>query len=128
MPAFPLAYGVLMIGDPPTVMLSEAKGKRQRGYRPGDQVGEFKILAVTGADVTFEWQNKKITKTLGELADKEASKLLAAAPSSPISDNAPSAPANAPAPKAITDLGGANSAAGARTRARGLNMSSSLAG
>ena len=109
MPAFPLAYGVLMIGDPPTVMLSAAKGARQRGYRPGDQVGEFKILAVTGADVTFEWQNQKITKTLGELADKEASKLLAAAPP-PASDNAPAAPANAPAAKAVTDLGGGNSA------------------
>ena len=110
MPAFPLAYGVLMIGDPPTVMLSEAKGKPQRGYRPGDRVGEFKILAVTGADVTFEWQNKKITKTLGELADREASKLLAAAPPPPASDNASSAPSNAPATKAVTDLGGGSSA------------------
>ncbi len=105
-PAFPLAYGVLMIGDPPTVMLSEAKGKPQRGYRPGDRVGEFKILTVTGADVTFEWQNKKITKTLGELADREASKLLAAAPPPPASDNAPSAAAAKP----VTTLGGGSSA------------------
>jgi len=105
-PAFPLAYGVLMIGDPPTVMLSEAKGKPQRGYRPGDRVGEFKILAVTGADVTFEWQDKKFTKTLGELADREASKLLAAAPPPPASDNAPSAAAAKP----VTTLGGGSSA------------------
>ena len=100
-PAFPLAYGVLMIGDPPTVMLSEAKGKPQRGYRPGDRVGEFKILAVTG-----EWQDKKFTKTLGELADREASKLLAAAPPPPASDNAPSAAAAKP----VTTLGGGSSA------------------
>ncbi len=105
-PAFPLAYGVLMIGDPPTVMLSEAKGKPQRGYRPGDRVGEFKILAVTGADVTFEWQDKNFTKTLGELADREASKLLAAAPPPPASDNAPSAAAAKP----VTTLGGGSSA------------------
>ena len=95
-----------MIGDPPTVMLSEAKGKPQRGYRPGDRVGEFKILAVTGADVTFEWQDKKFTKTLGELADREASKLLAAAPPPPASDNAPSAAAAKP----VTTLGGGSSA------------------
>ena len=105
-PAFPLAYGVLMIGEPPTVMLSEAKGKPQRGDRPGDRVGEFKLLAVTGADVTFEWQDKKFTKTLGELADREASKLLAAAPPPPASDNAPSAAAAKP----VTTLGGGSSA------------------
>lgn len=104
-PAFPLAYGVLMIGDPPTVMMSEAKGKPQKGYRPGDRIGEFKIVKVTGADVTFEWQGKSFTKTLGELADKESSKLLAAAPP-PASDNAP-APNNVAAPpvKAVTELG-----------------------
>jgi hypothetical protein len=80
LPAFPLAYGVLLIGDPPTVMLSEAKGKPQKGYRRRDRVGEFRIVTVTGNSVTFEWQGKNITKRLGELADPDASKLLAAAP------------------------------------------------
>lgn len=107
-PPFPLAYGVLMIGDPPTVMLSEAKGKPQKGYRPGDKVGEFKIVAVTGADVTFEWQGKNFTKTLGELADKEASKLLAAAPVQQVAENAPAAAPAAAA--AVTSLGGGSSA------------------
>ncbi len=106
-PPFPLAYGVLMIGDPPTVMLSESKGKPQKGYRPGDRVGEFKIVAVTGADVTFEWQGKNFTKSLGELADKEASKLLASAP---VQQAAPeNAPAAAPAAPAVTSLGGGSS-------------------
>lgn len=105
-PPFPLAYGVLMIGDPPTVMLSEAKGKPQKGYRPGDRVGEFKIVAVTGADVTFEWQGQKFTKTLGELADKEAAKLLAAAPAQAAAESAPASSPVAVAAPAVTSLGG----------------------
>ena len=108
-PAFPLAYGVLMIGDPPTVMLSEAKGKPQKGYRPGDRVGDFKIVAVTGADVTFEWQGKNFTKTLGELADKEASKLLASAPVQSAPENAASSAAPVAAPT-VTSLGGGSTA------------------
>lgn len=107
LPAFPLAYGVLLIGDPPTVMLSEAKGKPQKGYRPGDRVGEFRIVTVTGDSVTFEWQGKNITKRLGELADPDASKLLAAAPAPAQSAAAPAAPVAA-AP-AVTSLGGGSS-------------------
>jgi len=106
LPAFPVAYGVLLLGDPPTVMLSEAKGKPQKGYRPGDRVGEFKIVAVTGDSVTFEWQGKNITKALGELADQDASKLLAAAPAPAQSVAAQPAPAAAPT---VTSLGGGSS-------------------
>jgi hypothetical protein len=88
-------------------MLSEAKGKPQKGYRPGDRVGEFRIVTVTGDSVTFEWQGKNITKRLGELADPDASKLLAAAPAPAQNAAAPAAPVAA-AP-AVTSLGGGSS-------------------
>lgn len=97
-PAFPLAYGVLMISDPPIVMMSPAKGQPQKGYRPGDRIGEFKIARVTGRDVTFEWEGKKFVKTLAELADREAAKAFA--PPEPTAAN--SAPATAPAAAATS--------------------------
>lgn len=102
MPAFPLAYGVLMIGEPPIVMLSPARGQAQKGYRPGDTIGDFKIARVTGTDVTFEWDGKPIVKTLAELADKEAAKSFAAAPVA--ANNPPAAGATpAAAAKALSE-------------------------
>jgi len=71
-PAFPLAYGVLMVADPPIIMLSAKKGDGQKGYRAGDQIADFKIVNFDSRTIVFEWEGQKFTKNLQELADRDA--------------------------------------------------------
>ena len=71
-PPFPVARGVMLWeGVPPTVVLND-KGGGQRGYHPGDTVGEWKIVSVDNQYVVFEWEGKEFKKRLDELLDKNA--------------------------------------------------------
>jgi hypothetical protein len=72
MPAFPFAYGVLMVADPPIIMMAEKKGAAQKGYRPGDKVGDFKIVSFDSRKIEFEWDGQKIVKNVQELVDRDA--------------------------------------------------------
>lgn len=72
-PSFPAARGVMIWdGVPPTVVLSEKPGGPQKGYHPGDTIGEWKILSVDNQYVVFEWDGKEFKKRLDELLDKTA--------------------------------------------------------
>jgi hypothetical protein len=71
MPALPLTYGVLMLADPPIIMMAAQKGQPQKGYRPGDPVGDFKIVTFDNRNITLEWDGKKILRTVSELADRD---------------------------------------------------------
>lgn len=70
-PAFPVARGVMIWGAlPPTVVLSSAKGSNdQRGYHPGDKIGEWKIISVDNQFIELEWDGKRFKKRLDELMD-----------------------------------------------------------
>ncbi len=72
MPTLPLAYGVLSIGDTPLAMLSEKRGSPQKGFRVGDQVGEFKLLGFNNSQIQFEWDGQIVTRTMDELRDRQA--------------------------------------------------------
>lgn len=93
MPALPVAYGVFLFTQPPTVMLSEKSGAPQRGYRPGDKIGEFKLVAVSTTSIEFDWDGQKVVRSIEELRDHTAK-----APEGP----APPPPPPAEAAKAIT--------------------------
>ncbi len=71
-PAFPVARGVMIWGNlPPTVVLSTAKGANdQRGYHPGDKIGEWKILTVDNQFIDLEWNGQVFHKRLDELMDR----------------------------------------------------------
>ena len=99
MPPLPKAHGVLMLADPPSVILSEKAGSPQRGYRPGERVGAFKVIAVTSLDIELEWEGKRVRRTLEELTDKTAAPVQA--PEAP-----PAAAAASPA-QASTVIAGA---------------------
>ncbi|MBM3783728.1 MAG: hypothetical protein FJW30_05165 [Acidobacteria bacterium] len=71
MPALPLTYGVLMLADPPIIMMAAKKGDAQKGFRPGDQVGDFKIVTFDNRNITLEWDGKRVLRTVGELADRD---------------------------------------------------------
>lgn len=71
-PAFPLAYGVLMMADPPIIMMAAKKGDPQKGYRAGDVIGDYKIATFDNRTIVFEWDGQKFTKNVQELVDRDA--------------------------------------------------------
>jgi hypothetical protein len=72
MPPLPLAYGIIDLGGGATIILSERSGGQHRSYRPGESIGEFKLVAINGREVHFEWDGKPVRKQLDELLDKRA--------------------------------------------------------
>jgi hypothetical protein len=86
-PPFPVARGVMLWGGvPPTVVLSAKAGGQQRGYHPGEQIGEWKIASIDNSYVVFEWNGKQFKKRIDELLDR-----------TPLTMAEPPAPTGAPA-------------------------------
>lgn len=87
-PPFPVARGVMIWeGVPPTVVLSEKPGGAQKGYHPGDNIGDWNIVSVDNQYVVFQWDGKQFKKRLDELLDKTA--LLTAEAPAPQAASAP---------------------------------------
>ncbi len=97
MPPLPFAYGVMDFGSGPQILLAEKSGGQNKLYKIGDTIGEFKILAVSNKEVTFEWDGKEIKKRLEELADKVAA-ANAQAESAAASKEPPKTPTTPPPP------------------------------
>ncbi len=96
LPPFPVARGVMLWdGVPPTVVMSEKSNGAQRGYHPGDTIGEWTIVSIDNQFVTFEWNGKQFQKRLDELLDKTlvASEAPAAASPATPTNLTPAAPA-----------------------------------
>lgn len=70
MPALPVLYGVLDIGDGPTAVMSEKTGARHHGVHPGETVGDFKLLAVNSREIVLEWDGKEVRKRVDELVER----------------------------------------------------------
>lgn len=66
-PPLPVAHGVLDLGTGPTAILSTASGQPQRAYRVGDRIGEFQLVGATSKELVFQWEDKRIRKTVEEL-------------------------------------------------------------
>ena len=96
-PAFPVARGVLLWdGTPPVVVLSLRRGGAQKGYRAGEQIGDWTIVSVDNQYVVFGWDGKEFKKRIDELMDRsaetaQAPAAAAAAASAASSNAAPSA-------------------------------------
>ena len=101
MPPLPAAYGVMLWdGVPPTVVLG-APNAEQKGYHPGDKIGEFKIISVDNKEVVFDWNGKQVSKRLDEIMAKNATPPPDTAPkaAAPAAQEAPmslSGPVNGP--------------------------------
>jgi hypothetical protein len=84
---------MLWDGVPPTIVLSEKKGGPQKGYRPGDIIGPWKIVSVDSSYADFEWDGKDFKKRIDELIDHTAVAEVAPPPSA-AAKAAPAAPAS----------------------------------
>ena len=68
MPPLPRAFGIIDFGEGPTAILSERAGAASKSYRPGDKVGDFKLVAMTSTELMFDWEGKRFVKSVKELA------------------------------------------------------------
>ncbi|HEX5228142.1 MAG TPA: hypothetical protein VFW44_10550 [Bryobacteraceae bacterium] len=72
-PPFPVAHGVMLWeGVPPTIVLSEKANGPQKGYHPGDTIGQWKLVSLDKSYVSFEWDGKEFKKRIDELIDRNA--------------------------------------------------------
>ena len=107
MPPLPVFHGLLDVGDGPTAILSEKPGAPHHDFRPGEQVGEFKLVAVNREEITLEWDGQMITKKVDDILDRSVAPTSAgpaAAPAAAAQPRAAEPPPFAPAAPG-TDLG-----------------------
>ena len=110
MPALPGYHGMMNFGQGPRVILSTA-GSPQRSYQVGDVIGDFKLVAVTGSGLVFEWDGKQVPASYADLLQRRSE--AGAAQSGPVAA-APGPPpaASAPASSVVTISGGPAPAGG----------------
>ena len=111
MPAQPVLRGVMNLGDGPIAIMAEKAGAQHREYRKGEMVGEFKIAAIGAQEVVLEWEGKRVTRTVEQIAPAEQAQA--------VTERTPGA---APPPVVKTALGPGNEIA-AGTRACQVNDS-----
>jgi hypothetical protein len=102
MPDVPRYHGQMNLGDGPMVLLVEKPGMAEKAIKPGEIIGQFKLVDVNTSEITFAWtfNGELARRSLRELADSS----VAAAPAAP--DVRSAAPASAPAaPVAKSNLG-----------------------
>jgi len=110
-PPFPVARGIMLWdGTPPTVVLAEKPGAAQRGYHPGDSIGQWKIVSIDNQYVVLGWDGKEFQKRIDELLDRTPIEMASVTPT-PAGPSKPPPSANttlnSPDPKIGADMGGA---------------------
>ena len=61
-------------------ILSETSSAAHQAVKPGEQIGQFKLVDVNTEEITFEWEGKNIRKSLDSLIDRAAVQAANAAP------------------------------------------------
>ncbi|HEX3875604.1 MAG TPA: hypothetical protein VHW24_01370 [Bryobacteraceae bacterium] len=67
MPALPVYHGAMNFGDGPLAIMSVNAGGRHEAVKPGEMIGPFKLIDITRADLTLEWNGEMVRKQLWEL-------------------------------------------------------------
>jgi hypothetical protein len=90
MPALPLCYGVMNMGDGEGAgaILAENEKSLHRYLHAGAAIGQFKLVDVNRDEIVFEWNGQQIHKSLLEIAAAPATQAQAQAPV----DNTPAPP------------------------------------
>ena len=62
------------LGDGPMALLVEKPGMPEKAIKPGESIGQFKLVDVTTSEITFAWKfnGELARRSLRELADTTA--------------------------------------------------------
>ena len=55
MPALPRFHGQMNLGDGPMALLVEKPGMPEKAIKPGETIGQFKLVDVNTNEITFVW-------------------------------------------------------------------------
>ncbi len=91
-PPLPAYHGQMNLGDGQMVILSEGSGPH-KPIRPGEMIGEYKLVGATRTELAFEWDGKVIRKRVEDLMNRGGTQNQAEAQAP-----APAAPAQKAAP------------------------------
>ena len=105
MPPLPVFHGLVDIGDGPTAIMSEKPGAQHRDYRPGELIGEFKLVELDRDEIVLEWDGNTITRKVDEMLDRTVSPPPSAGKAAATTAAAPAKPVQ-PAPHADAKPGG----------------------
>jgi hypothetical protein len=117
MPDLPRYHGQMNIGDGPMALLVEKPGMREKALKPGETIGQFKLVDVNTSEITFAWtfNGELARRSLSSLVDNTAA---VGAPDAARPSPAPSAP-----PLQIKTVIGPGELTGQGTRTCDLNDS-----
>jgi hypothetical protein len=85
--------------DGPVALLSTGNGKPE-AIHPGEMIGPFKLLDISRTEITFQWNNQLIKKSLDEILVKHAEAQAAPNLGNPVSPPM-AGPAQPPVQKAL---------------------------
>ena len=71
MPELPRYHGQMNLGDGPMALLVEKPGMSEKALKPGDTIGQFKLVDVNTSEITFAWMfnGALARRSLRDLAD-----------------------------------------------------------
>jgi hypothetical protein len=92
MPPLPVLHGMMNIGDGIIGVFSEKENTPDRDLRPGETIGQFKLVSVNPQEVVLEWDGVRISKRPDELERRK------------IADNGPAGAVAAPAASPVTTV------------------------
>jgi hypothetical protein len=101
MPPLPVLFGVMGLPSGMIAMMAERPDAPQRRVKVGEKVGEFKVVAMTPRDISFEWEDKKIDKKVDDLmsrANAQPPPAQSSGPVNPANTAQAAAPGAPPAP------------------------------
>jgi hypothetical protein len=106
MPELPRYHGQMNFGDGPFVLLVEKPGMPEKDIKPGETIGQFKLVDVTTSDITFAWtfNGAVVRRSLDSMIDRSA---VAATPASAAADSR-----SAPPPEPVKSALGAGAMTG----------------
>ena len=73
MPPLPVYHGLMNIGDGPTAFMGVTATSPYEAVRPGETIGQFKLLSVNEKEIELEWHGKTVKKSVDELLDNSHS-------------------------------------------------------
>ncbi len=103
MPPLPKYHGSMNLDGEAVAILSVGNNRFQE-VKAGQRIGQFTLLDVNTRDITFQWKDQQVRKSLNEILDRSQAE-AAASSASASNGPAPAAPAAPPAPAIKSQTG-----------------------
>jgi hypothetical protein len=77
MPPLPVYHGQMNIGSGPEAILSVTAAGAHEAIRPGEKIGQFKLVDVNSDEIEFEWDGNTVRRKVDTLIDRSAAPAVA---------------------------------------------------